>query len=107
MPTENHKKFTEKTRDLTNTLKDEAKKNGHDLKVEEYGSMFSIKFSRQKDLQKFYKNMFSNGVFLAPSEYEANFMSFAHSEADIRKTKTAIGNAMRFKQDEGDLCKKG
>jgi glutamate-1-semialdehyde 2,1-aminomutase len=94
----NYEKLTDKVRDLTKILKDEAKNNGHNLEVAEYGSMFSIKFDKQKEFQEFYKRLLSNGVFLAPSEYEANFISFAHTQADIQKTKNAIRKAMRFKK---------
>ncbi|MDP8258117.1 MAG: glutamate-1-semialdehyde 2,1-aminomutase [Candidatus Aadella gelida] len=94
----NYKKLTDKVRGLTNVLKEEAKNNGHNLEVAEYGSMFSLKFDKQKDFQKFYKRLLSNGVFLAPSEYEANFISFAHTQSDIQKTQNAISKAMRFKR---------
>jgi glutamate-1-semialdehyde 2,1-aminomutase len=84
---------------LINVIRDEAKENGHNLEVEGYGSMFSIKFDKQKDFQKFYERLLSNGVFLAPSEYEANFVSFVHTQSDIQKTKNAIIKAMRFKRN--------
>lgn len=93
-----YKKLTDKVRGLTNELKEEAKKNGHSPEVEEYGSMFSVKFDKQEDFRRFYKGMLFNGVLLAPSEYEANFISFAHTQTDIQKTKNAIRKAMRFKK---------
>ena len=95
----NYRKLTDQVRDLINVIRDEAKENGHNLEVEGYGSMFSIKFDKQKDFQKFYERLLSNGVFLAPSEYEANFVSFVHTQSDIQKTKNAIIKAMRFKRN--------
>jgi glutamate-1-semialdehyde 2,1-aminomutase len=38
---------------------------------------------------KFFRKMLEKGVNLAPSAFEAGFMSLAHSPADIRKTARA------------------
>ena len=35
---------------------------------------------------KFFRGMLERGVYFAPSQYEAGFMSAAHTEADINKT---------------------
>jgi glutamate-1-semialdehyde 2,1-aminomutase len=91
-----YKDLEERVRQLADTFTKESKDNGHSLEVSRYGSMFSIKFARRGDFGKFYKKMFSNGVLLAPSEYEADFISFAHTGEDIKNTKTAIRKAMRF-----------
>ena len=34
----------------------------------------------------FYQGMLNRGVYLAPSQFEAGFVSLAHSEADIDRT---------------------
>jgi len=39
--------------------------------------------------------MLAGGVYLAPSQFEAGFMSLAHSEADIAATIGAANSAMR------------
>ena len=39
--------------------------------------------------KKFYHGMLQQGVYFAPSMYEAGFVSSAHSEAEIRKTQEA------------------
>ncbi len=77
----------------------------HDAGVEAYvsgvGSMFKIFFSpsgipvrnysdalrcdRERYLRLFHK-MLSCGVFLPPSQFETNFISFAHTDEDIEKT---------------------
>ncbi len=41
----------------------------------------------------FFHAMLAEGVYLAPSAYEAGFVSAAHSTADIEKTITAAGKA--------------
>jgi glutamate-1-semialdehyde 2,1-aminomutase len=35
---------------------------------------------------RFFHGMIKEGIWLAPSQFEANFMSFAHSDADIDRT---------------------
>ena len=36
--------------------------------------------------KKFYNAMLNKGVYLAPSAYEAGFLSIAHTEEDINRT---------------------
>jgi glutamate-1-semialdehyde 2,1-aminomutase len=43
---------------------------------------------------KFYRLMLSKGVYLAPSQFEACFVSLAHSEDDIDQTILAAREAM-------------
>ncbi len=38
---------------------------------------------------KYYKAMMERGIYLAPSQYEAAFVSSAHSEEDIKATISA------------------
>ncbi|MDH3973999.1 MAG: glutamate-1-semialdehyde 2,1-aminomutase [Deltaproteobacteria bacterium] len=46
----------------------------------------SAKLSDTERFGKFFLNMLENGVNLAPSQFEAAFMSLAHSNEDIEKT---------------------
>jgi glutamate-1-semialdehyde 2,1-aminomutase len=71
---------------LVSAIKNEASLNNISLEINRYENMFSFKFKEKKQFQKFYKRMLSKGVFFAPSEFEANFLSFAHNEKDIKKT---------------------
>ncbi len=77
----------------------------HDAGVEAYvsgvGSMFKVFFSpsgsavknysdalrcdRERYMRLFHK-MLAGGVFLPPSQFETNFISFAHTDEDIEKT---------------------
>ncbi len=60
------------------------------LKINHFQNMFSFRFKEKKQFQKFYKFMLNEGILFAPSEFEANFLSFAHTEKDIMHTiKTA------------------
>jgi chaperonin GroES len=45
--------------------------------------------AKKSDLQKFgrfHRAMLEQGVYLAPSQFEAGFMSLAHTDADVDKT---------------------
>jgi glutamate-1-semialdehyde 2,1-aminomutase len=44
---------------------------------------------------KFFHGMLREGVYLAPSQFEAGFLSTAHSAADIRKTAEAAARVMK------------
>jgi glutamate-1-semialdehyde 2,1-aminomutase len=67
------------------------------------GSMFTMFFTstpvvdydtaKRADTEKFgvfFRRMLERGVYLAPSQFEAAFMSLAHTEEDIRNTVEAI-----------------
>jgi glutamate-1-semialdehyde 2,1-aminomutase len=69
------------------------------------GSMFSLFFSREPavddgisrlcDLEMFnryFRGMLKRGIYLAPSQFEAGFISLAHSDEDIDKTIEAVRN---------------
>jgi glutamate-1-semialdehyde 2,1-aminomutase len=79
-----------------------AKQKGIALTANRVGSMFTWFFhdgevhdwetAAKSDTQafaKFHRGMLQRGVYLPPSQYEAIFMSAAHSEEDIRKTVAA------------------
>ncbi|MCK9554343.1 glutamate-1-semialdehyde 2,1-aminomutase [bacterium] len=65
------------------------------LIIDSYGSMFSLKFAKKNKFKLFYKTMLERGVYLAPSEFEANFLSFAHTKKDIEDTVRAADAAFR------------
>jgi glutamate-1-semialdehyde 2,1-aminomutase len=43
---------------------------------------------------RYYRKMLENGVYLAPSQFEAVFVSAAHDTADIDQTLSAAEDAM-------------
>jgi len=65
------------------------------LKIDSYGSMFSLKFAKKNTFRSFHKIMLEKGVYLAPSEFEANFLSFAHTKKDVESTIKAVDAAFR------------
>jgi glutamate-1-semialdehyde 2,1-aminomutase len=80
-------------------LADAAKEAGVDVTLNRVGSIMSCFFTDKKiqnfaDVQstdikrfkKFFSSMLACGIYLAPSAYEAMFVSLAHSSSDIEKT---------------------
>lgn len=75
------------------------KQTGIPAQVNRVGSLLGLFFTEQDvnnfadaktcDLARFslfYRNMRDRGIYIAPSQFEAIFVSAAHSEADIEKT---------------------
>jgi len=54
----------------------------------------AMKSDRER-FKKFFHGMLDAGVYLAPSQFEAGFVSLAHSEADIEKTVNAAAKVMK------------
>lgn len=79
--------FVEK---LTNAIKEETERHNIDLEVVRFKTIFSLRFRKKKMFQIFYKKLLKKGIYFAPSENEANFLSFAHTEKDINKTISAV-----------------
>jgi len=84
---------------LESGLRDAAKRAGVKTRFYRAGSMFCTYFTetdvtdyasaKKADAGKFgrfFSGMLERGVNLAPSQYEAGFMSLAHSERDIEST---------------------
>jgi len=92
-----------------------AKAAGVELTANRVGSMFTWFFhpgpvtdwtsaskSDTAAFGRFFRAMLEAGVYLPPSQYEAAFLSVAHTEADLQKTisaaKTALTTAARASQ---------
>jgi glutamate-1-semialdehyde 2,1-aminomutase len=84
---------------LETGLKDAAKSARVPVQFNRCGSMFCAYFtsepvhnladamkSDRERFKKFFHGMLDEGVYLAPSQFEAGFISTAHREADIGKT---------------------
>lgn len=99
---ENYKKLLNKAEALEDALKDASKRAGVKTKFYRAGSMFCTYFSEEEVVDwptakkadkvkfaKFFQNMLERGINLAPSQFEAGFMSLAHSRVDINNTARA------------------
>merc|ERR1719432_728231 len=84
---------------LINGILDAGKEAGHAVCGGHISGMFGFFFcegpvtcfadATKSDTEKFarwHRAMLSRGVYLAPSQYEAGFMSLAHTEEDIDQT---------------------
>lgn len=88
---------------LLNGLKALADDIGIPLQVQQAGGMFGIYFTDSKDLssyeamtncdvgafREFFHGMLKRGVYLAPSAFEAGFISSSHTQADLEETLAA------------------
>ncbi|WP_283789356.1 glutamate-1-semialdehyde 2,1-aminomutase [Bermanella sp. WJH001] len=95
--------LTSKTQTLCSGLENLAQKHGIPLSTNQVGSMFGFFFSEEKNIRrfaqvqkcdqerfkKFYHGMLNEGVYLAPSAFEAGFMCAAISDDDIQFTLSA------------------
>ncbi|MNS18315.1 Glutamate-1-semialdehyde 2,1-aminomutase [compost metagenome] len=95
-----HETLTERTTQLANGLLEAAEEKGIPLVVNHVGGMFGIFFTDAETVtsyqdvvkcdverfKRFFHLMLEEGVYLAPSAFEAGFMSVAHSEEDINNT---------------------
>jgi glutamate-1-semialdehyde 2,1-aminomutase len=89
-------------------LRDAARSAGVPVTFNRCGSMFcgyftgepvwnladALKADRER-FKKFFHGMLAAGVYLAPSQFEAGFISTAHTPADIEATVKAAANVMK------------
>lgn len=94
-----YEELERKAKKLIDGIEAAAKKHGHAFSGGVAGGMFGFFFNEgpvktfqdaaKSDGDKFgkwHRMMLERGVYLAPSMYEAGFMSMAHTDADIEKT---------------------
>jgi len=92
--------LSEKTARLADGLAAEASAAGIPVSVEQEGGMFGLVFTDDgpvrsfaqvaaadvERFRRFFHGMLAEGVYLAPSAFEAGFVSAAHSDDDIDQT---------------------
>jgi len=84
-----------------------ATKANIDIQLSRIGSIFTVFFTKEqvtdyetaakadtKLYAKFFHQMLSHGVYLPPSQFEAAFVSVAHTDEDIRITVDATSKAL-------------
>lgn len=103
----NEEKLAEKTKTLAEGFKALAAKHNVPFVVQYVGGMFGLFFTEQTEVtsfqevmkcdaekfNRFFHLMLEQGIYLAPSAFEAGFMSLAHSDADIEATLQAADKA--------------
>ena len=99
--------LTAKTTQLIEGLAAAAKEVGIPLATTQVGGMFGVFFSKEANItnyqqatqcdiaafKRFFHLMLDQGVYLAPSAYEAGFLSIAHSDNDLAYTIAAAKKA--------------
>ncbi|MBT9139699.1 MAG: Glutamate-1-semialdehyde 2,1-aminomutase [Dehalococcoidia bacterium] len=102
-----YERLDQLTEILAQGLKAGAQKAGIPLRVNRYGSMLTGFFAAQevKDykaatssdtllFKEYFQLMLARGIYLAPSQFEAVFVSLAHSKEDIAQTVEASEQAL-------------
>jgi len=105
----NYKELERKSQKLVDGILAAAKANGHAACGDCAGGMFGFFFcegpvkafsdAENADAAKFgrwHRAMLERGVYLAPSTYEAGFMSLAHTDADIEQTIAIAEEVMKI-----------
>ncbi|MCC6234395.1 MAG: glutamate-1-semialdehyde 2,1-aminomutase [Verrucomicrobiales bacterium] len=93
---------------LENGFKEAAHQTRAAVRFQRLGSMFCAYFTSQPvwnltdaltsdraRFGRFFHAMLDRGVYLAPSQFEAGFISTAHSEADLETTTQAVVESLR------------
>ena len=92
-----HDALSAKAKRLVDGLSDVARSQGVAMTTHQVGGMFGFYFTDQtlitrfeqvmacdqERFKRFFHGMLDRGVYLAPSAFEAGFISIAHSDADI------------------------
>jgi len=103
-----HDQLAEHTSTLCLGLESAGRTAGVPIRTHQVGGMFGIFFSAEpvwsyeqalrcdtEHFKRFFHAMLDEGVYLAPSAFEAGFVSIAHSAADIDNTVAAAERALR------------
>jgi len=102
-----YENLSRRTTQLVAGMLDLAKASGIEMTANQVGGMFGLFFTDaeqvndfagsmacdQERFKKFFHAMLDRGVYLAPSAFEAGFVSAAHSEEDIASTLSAAAEA--------------
>jgi glutamate-1-semialdehyde 2,1-aminomutase len=94
-----HAQLSTKTQRLSDGLVTVARESGVPLTANQVGGMFGIFFTETSvstyaqavacDVERFkafFHGMLAEGIYLAPSAFEAGFVSSAHTDGDINQT---------------------
>ncbi|WP_085298444.1 glutamate-1-semialdehyde 2,1-aminomutase [Cognaticolwellia mytili] len=98
-----HQQLSDATEKLAMGLKAAAERNGVSLAINYVGAMFGFFFTDEEKItsfaqatacdsdkfKKFFHLMLNEGVYLAPSSFEAGFLSTAHGEEELEFTLAA------------------
>ncbi len=97
-----YKQIESNTIDIANAVESSL---GNNVRINKVGSLMSVFFTNEDVVDydtaiksdteryaKYFNYMLDKGIYIAPSQFEAMFMSWAHSNEDISKTCESIKN---------------
>ena len=103
-----YKKLIQSTAKLCEGFESIIESHGERANVVQAGSMFTVFFSDKpvrnykdatecdhKKFARYFTRMLKNGIYLPPSQYEANFVGLAHTGTDIEKTLKAFDKSLK------------
>lgn len=104
-----HDDLTDKVEQLLKGFRLQADLAGIPLRTVHVGAMFGLFFTEQETVERFdqvmacdserygrfFHAMLDEGVYLAPSAFEAGFISAAHGDQEIEQTVAAAGRAFQ------------
>lgn len=104
-----HAQLSAKVETLVNGMMSEAKSAGIPMTENHAGGMFGLFFTDavkvtnfaettacdQERFKKFFHGMLNEGVYLAPSAYEAGFVSIAHTDEDLNNSIEAAAKVFK------------
>ena len=104
-----YENLTAKTEKFALAMQERAKEAGIALSVNYVGGMFGLFFSSEAKIsrfsqvmqcdtelfKRFFHAMLEEGVYLAPSAFEAGFVSAAHTEEDLAQTLEAASRVFK------------
>jgi glutamate-1-semialdehyde 2,1-aminomutase len=103
-----YKDLEKKTSDLTEAISTSAEENGIPLSINQATGMFTLFFTEEpvrdyrtakmsdtKRFAQFFIEMMEQGIYLPPSQFEAWFISLAHTQKDLDRTTEACDIAFK------------
>jgi glutamate-1-semialdehyde 2,1-aminomutase len=97
-----------KSENLENGFRETLREQGLDLAVNRVGSMMTLFFTEpgvvdmdtaaRSDTKRhaaYFRAMLERGIYLAPSQFEALFVSQAHTESDLERALEAARQSLR------------
>lgn len=103
-----YNKLNKKSEILYEGIRENMKSHGMNYTLNSCGSMFTLFFTKSKvndynsaktsDTSSFalyFNEMLGSGIYITPSQFEANFISHAHTEKDIEQTIKANYKALK------------
>lgn len=104
-----YKKLEENVNYLVSGIENLSKKYSVDVCVNKLGSLFTIFFTDNKKVENledslksntenfsiYFNTMLEDGIIISPSQFEAHFLSLAHTKEDLDKTLISIEKAFK------------